>query len=60
MYSPICYVDLVWSQNGSRVFNSNPVIHFVKPKIGCMIGWPTLIVLGHHFVKLTVAVSAES
>jgi len=25
-----------------------------------MIGWPTLIVLGHHFVKLTVAVSAES
>jgi hypothetical protein len=60
MCRPIYYVDLVWPQIGSTVFNSNPVTHFVKPTIGRMIGWPALFVLGYRFVKLTVAANAES
>jgi hypothetical protein len=60
MCSPICYVDLVWSQNGSTVFNSNPVTHFLKSTIGRVISWPALILLGYCFVKLTVAVDVES
>jgi len=60
MCRPICYVDLVWSQNGSTVFNSNPVTHFVKPTIGHMTGWPALFVLGCRFVKLPLPVDAES
>lgn len=60
MCGPICYVDLLWSQNGRVVFDSNPLTHFVKPTIGLMIAWPVLFVLGYGFVELTVAMDAES
>lgn len=60
MCRPICYVDLLWSQNGRIVFNSNRLTHFVKPTIGRMIAWPVLLVLRYRFVELTVAVGDES
>jgi len=60
MCRPICYVDLVRSHNGSTIFNSNPVTHFVKPTTGRKICWPALFVLGCRFVELTVGVDAES